>query len=131
MQRLLAALLVAFAVPAAAQSVAVATHGGHGRGHSAATVTVAMGHPARFNRWSVRPVEVLEDSRCPRYVSCVWRGRLTVRLLVDGKQSLSLENGKPVPFGGGTLTLLDATPLSARGEKVPPTHYRFTLRFET
>lgn len=32
----------------------------------------------------VRPLEVLEDSRCPQNARCVWAGRLRVRVAVDG-----------------------------------------------
>jgi hypothetical protein len=32
----------------------------------------------------VRPLEVLEDSRCPQNARCVWAGRLRLRIAVDG-----------------------------------------------
>jgi len=118
---------VAFTGPATAhQSVAV-TRGG---GHSSTTITVPFGKPARFNNLLIRSVEVVEDSRCPRYVTCVWRGRLKVRFALSHGQTLTLEDNKPMKFAGGTLTLLGATPLSGRGEKIPLQAYNFQLRFE-
>jgi hypothetical protein len=102
-----------------------------GRGaHAVASTTVGMGQTARINGLRLKPVAIVEDSRCPRYVSCVWRGRLVIKLAVAGRPPLTLENGKPVAIGGGMLTLADATPISGRGEKVPPNRYRFQLRFE-
>jgi len=32
----------------------------------------------------VRPLEVIEDSRCPQNARCVWAGRLRVRVAVEG-----------------------------------------------
>jgi len=32
----------------------------------------------------VRPLEVLEDSRCPQNARCVWAGRLRLRVAVEG-----------------------------------------------
>lgn len=32
----------------------------------------------------VRPLEVVEDSRCPGDVDCVWAGRLRLRVAVEG-----------------------------------------------
>lgn len=32
----------------------------------------------------VRPLEVVEDSRCPQNARCVWAGRLRVRVAVEG-----------------------------------------------
>lgn len=125
---LLFASLVA-ALPTAAvaqQAVAIAT----GRGHSVMTVTAAIGQSVRLNRWTLTPVKVLEDSRCPQMVTCVWRGRLKVEFAVRGRPPVILEDNKPLPFGGGTLTLLGAQPLSQRGEKIDPRAYRFQLRYE-
>lgn len=34
----------------------------------------------------VRPLEVLEDSRCPQNARCVWAGRLRLRVAVEGAE---------------------------------------------
>lgn len=41
--------------------------------------TADLGHGLR-----VRPLEVVEDSRCPGDVDCVWAGRLRVRVAIEG-----------------------------------------------
>jgi len=120
---------IAAALPAAAgaqQSVAIAT----GHGHSVVSTTAAMWQTVRLNRWTFTPVKVLEDSRCPRMVTCVWRGRLKVEFAVRGGPPVILEDNQPVSFGGGTLTLLGAQPLSQHGEIVPIRAYRFQIRYE-
>ena len=124
---IIAALAAAVPAPATAQqSVAIAS----GRGHSVMSLTVPFGHSVRINRWIFTPIKVLEDSRCPRLVTCVWRGRLKVEFAVRGGPPVTLEDNKPVPYGGGTLILTGGTPLSQRGEKIDPRAYRFQLRFE-
>ena len=105
--------------------MAVATGGGR----SSVSLTVPFGQSVQLNRLHLRPVEIVEDSRCPRYVTCVWRGRITVKFTVRGGKPIVLENDKPMAFGGGNLTLLGASPLSNRGEKIPPQSYRFQLRY--
>lgn len=94
------------------------------------TVTVPSGKPARINRQVYRPVAIIEDSRCPRFVTCVWRGRLVVEF-ANGNQKIRLEDGKPLAIPGGRLTLVSGTPHSQRGETFPPQEYRFQLRFES
>ena len=71
-----------------------------------------------------------EDSGCPRMVTCVWRGRLRIRALVRGTGQVTLDDGVPIRVASGRLTLIDAVPISQRGELAPRGAYRFRLRFE-
>jgi hypothetical protein len=121
---------LALAASAGAQSVAVATSSGPGHHHSSVTMTVAMGKAAQINGMWLRPIAVVEDSRCPSMVACVWRGRLVIQVERGRLPPLNLEDGKPISVSGGRLTLVDAGPRSKHGEKVPPSNYRFILRFE-
>ncbi|HWJ58047.1 MAG TPA: hypothetical protein VNR68_00165 [Sphingomicrobium sp.] len=117
--------LLAFAV--ATQSAVVSTSGG---GHSAITITVPLGQTAKFNRTPVRPVRIVEDSRCPIDVTCVWRGRLRVEVMVGQvrrPQTLVLEDGKAVPFAGGSLMLVGSRP-AKRANGPPPRS--FILRYD-
>ena len=56
-------------------------------------VRVALGETVEIGDVSVKFTEVLEDSRCPEGVTCVWAGR--VRVLVDiseeGKATIQKE----------------------------------------
>jgi len=60
----------------------------------------------------VRPLAVLEDSRCPRDVTCIWAGRLRLRvaLIPGGEIELTLSEPHALPEGAGTLTLVAAAP---------------------
>ena len=72
---------------------------------------VALGHKVYVDGPSVTPLAVIEDSRCPAEVQCVWAGRLIVRTRVAGgawARTLDLELGKPQAVADGALTLVSA-----------------------
>lgn len=99
---------------------------------AAAGPTARLGGTAYVDGLVVRPLSLLEDSRCPTGVQCVWAGRLVVRVEVrgsNGSEQLDLELGRSKPVAGGELKLVSATP--ARSEAVPtrPGDYRFTFGF--
>lgn len=48
-------------------------------------VVAAIGQTADLgNGLRVRPLEVLEDSRCPQNARCVWAGRVRLRVSIEG-----------------------------------------------
>lgn len=80
----------------------------------------------------VTPLEVLEDSRCPADVMCVWAGRLRIKVRVDlgsGSREHELTLGEPVHIADGNLTLVEATPAKKTKTATPPEGYRFGFRF--
>jgi hypothetical protein len=86
--------------------------------HAPGTVTARLGETVRLGNVSVRPLEFLEDSRCPLDVDCVWAGRVRVKVSVSGAGEPEMEIGRPVPLpGGGTLVLTAVAP--ARWQSVP------------
>jgi len=95
--------------------------------------TAGIGQLAFTNGIRVRPLQVLEDSRCPANVQCVWAGRLVVRSDVMGgswHRTLDLELGKGQQVADGTLTLVDARPPKQAGAEIDPRAYRFTFDFQ-
>jgi hypothetical protein len=112
------ALLAALALAGCAHAVPVPEDGlsrtGLGR-------TVAVGGPR------VTPLRVLEDSRCPPDVRCVWAGRMRLQVRVDlgsGSQTRELTLGEPIPVADGTLELVEVWPDKGSGGD-----YRFGFRF--
>lgn len=88
--------------------------------------TVYVGGP------TVRPLAIVEDSRCPADVVCVWAGRLIVRVEVGtgpGTREMALTLGEPVPVADGALTLTEVTPARRHTQPVKPGDYRFTFAF--
>ena len=78
MRLLLSALLLLPSTPLAAQSVAVATSSGGAQSRSSVSVTASFGRAVRINDMALRPVAVVQDSRCPANANCVWAGPLIV-----------------------------------------------------
>lgn len=96
---------------------------------------VGIGQTAYVGGPRVRPDRVIEDSRCPTDVRCVWAGRLVVRSTVTGgswSKVLNLELGKPTGVADGTLTLVNVTPGRVVGGSKPakPAPQRFTFKFD-
>jgi hypothetical protein len=95
--------------------------------------TAGIGQVAYTNGLRMRPVAVVEDSRCPVDVQCVWAGRLVVRSEVIGgswHETRDLELGKPQQIADGALTLVSTVPQKKAGAVIDPRSYRFTFRFD-
>ena len=89
---------------------------------------VRLNQVARVGTLTVVPLAVIEDSRCPTKVVCVWAGRATVRTLIKGagwRQTLDLTLGEPRLVRGTTLTLTSVEPGKLVGAPPASMAYRF------
>lgn len=82
---------------------------------------------------TVRLLAVVEDSRCPANVTCVWAGRLRVRAAisgVSGERELTLGQPLETPNGAVLLAVAKPTPWQdwPAAEIGPRPPYRFGLR---
>lgn len=100
----------------------------HGQGVVAAGInqTADLGNGLR-----VRPLEVLEDSRCPQNARCVWAGRLRLRVNVEGvgEREITAEETDAVQTPRGSFTLVAISPgpwTDWPQERRPP--YRFGFK---
>ena len=74
------------------------------------TVTARLGQEVRLGEFRIRPLAVLEDSRCPLDVTCVWAGRIRLRVAVNGAEAV-MELNRPVEVAPGSrLTLVAIAP---------------------
>lgn len=48
-----------------------------------ATYSIALGETLSIDSYTIAFVEVLEDSRCPKNMTCVWQGRARVKLIIE------------------------------------------------
>ena len=88
--------------------------------------------------WTIRFEQVVEDSRCPVDVQCIWAGQVIVRLLgehSDGRMAalaLTLRAGERGAglLGDLPLEAVSIEPLRHAG-KPPPTDYTLNLRVGT
>lgn len=100
---------------------------------AAAGPTASFGQMARAGDLTVRPIALLEDSRCPASVQCVWAGQVRISAEVvsaNGREMRELTLGKPIAIGGGNLALVEVQPAKLAPGATEPREYRFTFRFE-
>ena len=75
------------------------------------TVTARLGQEVRLGNLRIRPLAVIEDSRCPLDVTCVWAGRVRVRVAVSGVGDPVMGPNEPIAVGAGrNLRLVAVAP---------------------
>jgi hypothetical protein len=92
--------------------------------------TAPLNEVATLDGLTVRPIAVLEDSRCPASVQCVWAGRVRISAEVSGAGTRELTLGESLTVSGGTLTLVDVRPSKRTPEAIAPREYQFTFTFQ-
>ena len=106
----------------------------------AACITIPaafVGPTAQLNEFAavgnlrVKPLQIVEDSRCPANVVCVWAGRLILRAEIRGtgwRENRDLTLGEPLSTHGTSLVLtaikLDRVAISEQKLLL----YRFTFQ---
>ncbi|MGQ3099677.1 MAG: hypothetical protein ACT6Q5_05790 [Sphingopyxis solisilvae] len=94
---------------------------------------VALGQTAYADGPSIKPVAVLEDSRCPMNARCIWAGRVRVQMLwIRGngeKQPFEATLGEATPLADGSITLESVRPDKMTNVALKPEDYRFSFRF--
>jgi hypothetical protein len=93
--------------------------------------TVRIGATARLGGIAITPLAVLEDSRCPGDVTCIWAGRVLIRARIDaeGRSSTSeMELGKPVATSpNAAIVLARVEPQRNTSAAIEPDDYRFAF----
>ncbi len=82
------------------------------------------------NGLRVRPLDVVEDSRCPQNARCVWAGRLRVRVAIDGvgeREVILDEAAVQTPRGSFAMVAASPGPWTDWPEESRPP-YRFGFR---
>lgn len=76
----------------------------------------------------IRPLEVIEDSRCPQNARCVWAGRLRLSVDMSGSPvELTLDEPLMTPYGSVELVAVSPGPWTDWPEGAKPP-YRFGFR---
>lgn len=79
------------------------------------------------NGLRIRPLEVLEDSRCPQNARCVWAGRLRLRVNVEGVGDVEIaddaDGPTQTPRGAFVLVAISPGPWTDLPQGAVP--YRF------
>jgi len=93
----------------------------------------ALGETIRISDLVVTPRAVIEDSRCPRDVTCVWAGRVVLRVDVDQgsrPRTFDLGSDRPIQIGDGLLTLAEVSPGRDSRSGIAPSDYRFRFTYD-
>jgi hypothetical protein len=93
---------------------------------------VALGQEAMVDGPVVKPIAVLEDSRCPMNALCVWAGRVRLKMLwirSKGNREFELTLGEPKPLADGSITLTSVRPDKRTDVIIKPSDYRFSFSF--
>ena len=99
------------------------------------TVRVAQEKTAPGTTIKVKFLSVIEDSRCPEGVNCIWAGvaKIKIQLRKTGKPAKEFELNtnqmdKSITFEGHTIKLVTLTPYPKSGTAIKPAAYSATLR---
>ena len=83
------------------------------------TVTARLGEEVQVGNVRVRPLAVLEDTRCPIDLDCVHGGSFRLRVSVSGIGETEMRLWQPLPIpGGAPLRLVAVAP--PRWHRAPP-----------
>jgi hypothetical protein len=94
-----------------------------------AGTAVPLGQPVQLGDLAVTPEKVIEDSRCPDSVRCVWAGRLIVRTRIDGagwRDTANITLGETYGTHGYVVALVSAAPGKQAEREIAAREYRFT-----
>lgn len=94
--------------------------------------TVGLDEAIRIANLRIIPLDILEDSRCPADVQCVWAGRLIARVEIQSSdfatRTESMELGRGIALEDArSLTITAAEPVRRSGDSVTPDAYRLTF----
>lgn len=97
---------------------------------AAQTVTVKMEEKVSVLGVTIRPTDVLEDSRCPADVQCIQAGTVRVNTsltsgLGTAPQIFSLNT--PITTETETITLVEVMPLTKAAESIEAEQYQFVF----
>lgn len=102
---------------------------------SALTLDAKINEPISAFGFSITPLEVLQDSRCPSgpNVQCIQAGTVEVKAVLGGDlgaYTATLELGKPTVNEQVSITLVSVSPPKTEAQTISPDQYVFTFKIE-
>jgi len=77
-------------------------------------VKLRLNESSKFTNLTLTPTKVIEDSRCPKGVNCIWAGTVKVSLIINsavGRSTPTIELGKSVTTESEKITLVSVEPM--------------------
>lgn len=99
-----------------------------GNGEVKNTINLKVGEEEKVAGLNIKLVKILEDSRCPVGVTCIWAGRVAVEFVLnDGKEEASKtmfsDEEKILEFGGYKVDLVSVKPNKVAGTTLEQSDY--------
>lgn len=85
---------------------------------------------AKKSKLKIKFISLVEDSRCPEGVNCVWEGNAKIKVLIsNGKTSKEFEMNtslgpKGDSFSGWAIYLEELSPVPKSGSNIDPLTYK-------
>ena len=89
-----------------------------------------IGETVQVGAVAVTPTRVIEDSRCPAGVQCIWAGQVRIAVTLGDGAAAELTQGEAAAVTGGTVTLVEVYPERRKDWTIYPDEYRFGFRWE-
>lgn len=101
---------------------------------STVSVTVRMGEKAEIGTFTIKPLQILEDSRCPVNVQCIQAGTVRLRtevgmLATSSTKTIDFTLGTPIVLdtSSTSIKLSDVSPVAMAGTEIGTSTYQFTF----
>ncbi len=94
------------------------------------TISISIGAKATINDITIGVLELIEDSRCPEDVVCIWAGTVKVRATLQsglGTADQIFEIGIPITTESETVTLVGVNPIPRAGKDIGVEEYVFSF----
>jgi hypothetical protein len=94
------------------------------------TIRTKLGVAGQGLGISIIPLTVVQDSRCPTDVQCVWAGTVTLKVLIEsglGASTQELSLGESVTTEAETVTLTSVSPAASSVHTITSEEYLFTF----
>jgi hypothetical protein len=95
-------------------------------------ITLGVGQKSQIGDLSLNLQEIVQDSRCPSDVTCIWAGLVetNVKISVFSKEEvLNISSGQsPYRFEGYDVSIVSVAPPKQVETQVDPAEYRVTFR---
>lgn len=96
-------------------------------------LTLALGEEGTVGGVRLKPLEVVEDSRCAEDVTCIQAGTIRVRVELEsglGRAEQVFMIGEPITTEAERVTLLSVSPAPISTKSIADDEYRFTFRID-
>lgn len=100
------------------------------------TLSVGKQKTAKKSKLKIRFLEVVEDSRCPVGVNCIWAGNAKVKVQVIGARSTKVFEfntnlgPKGDTFEGWSIVIDSLTPTPHADKTIDPKSYKAKINIE-